>query len=74
MSTGANTYCLDFLPRMAAVHPWFYTNLLKLVVFQLIGLSVLKDNSYKAKTILQINKLGTYAKAKWMCYDSTHKQ
>ena len=29
ISTGPGAYCLDLLPSMVAVHPWFYTSLLK---------------------------------------------
>ena len=66
MSTGPGIYCLDLLPSMAAVHPWFYTSLLKPAGPQPSGPPALEDNSYKVEAILQINKHGTHAKVKWM--------
>ena len=65
---------LDFPPSMAAVHPWFHTSLLKPAGPQPAGPPVLEDDSYEVEAILQINKRGTYAKVKWMGYDSSHNQ
>ena len=62
MSTRPGTYRLDHSPNMAAIHPWFHTNLLKPAGPQPAGLCALEDDSCKVETILQINKRGTHAK------------
>ena len=69
MSKENVTYSLDFLPSMAAIHPWFYTNLFKPAGPQPAGPQpsrppALEDDSFEVKTILQINKHGIYAKVK----------
>ena len=64
MPTGPGTYHLDLLPSMAAIHPWFHTNLLKPAGPQPAGPPALEDDSYKVEAILQINKRGTHAKVK----------
>ena len=56
LSIGPDTYCLDLLPSMVAVHPWFYNSLFKPAGPQPAGPPVLEDDSYKVKAILQINK------------------
>ena len=46
ISTGPGTYCLDLLPSMAAIHPWFNTSLLKPAVPQPARGPAMEDNSY----------------------------
>ena len=74
MSTGPSTYCLDPPPSMAAVHPWFYTSLLKPAGPQTAGPPVLEDDSYEFKAIFQINKRRINAKVKWIGYNSSCTQ
>ena len=74
ISTVPCTYCLDLLPSIAAVHPWFYTSLFKPAGPQPAGPPALEDDSYKVEAILQINKHGTHAKVKWLGCDSSHNQ
>ena len=62
MSTVPITYCLGLLSSMAAVHPWFYSSLLKSDGSQPAKPSNLEDDPYEAKAILKINKRGTHAK------------
>ena len=64
MSTGPGIYCLDLLPSIAAVQPWFHTSLFKPAGPQPIKPPALEDDSYKVETILQINKHGTHDKVK----------
>ena len=59
---------------MTAIYPWFYTSLLKYARPQPGGLSALKDNFYKVKATLQINKQGKHSKVKWMGYDLSYNQ
>ena len=45
-------YCLDLLPSIATVHPWFYTSFFKPVGPQTAGSPVLEYDSCIAKAIL----------------------
>ena len=74
MSTGHGIYCLDLAPSLAAIHPWFYTSLLKPVGPQPAGPPALADDSYEVESILQINKHGIHTKVKWVGYDFTQNQ
>ena len=66
ISTGSSIHCLDILPSIAAIYPWFYTSLLKLCGPQPAWLPMLKDDSYEVEAIFQINKRGTNAKVNWL--------
>ena len=72
MFTGPGTYHLDLPPRMSAIHPWFYTSLLKPAGPQPAGPYVLEDNSYEDEAIFQINKHRIHAKVKWMILPITN--
>ena len=61
MSKGLGTYHLDLPPRVAAVHPWFYTSIPTLARSRSAGPSALEDECYELEAILQINKRGTHA-------------
>ena len=74
LSLGPGTYCLDFQPSMAALHPWFHTSLLKPTWSRPAGPPALEDDYYKVKVIIQINKHGTNAKVRWLGYDSYPNQ
>ena len=52
VSTGPGIYCLDLLPSMAAVQPWFHTGFLKPAGPQPSGPPALEDNCYKVGAIL----------------------
>ena len=74
MFSGPGTYHLALPSNMAAVYPWFHTNLLKPSGPQPSGPPALEDDSYKVEAILQITKHGTHAKVKWAGYNSSHNQ
>ena len=74
MSIGPATYSLDLPLSMTAVQLWFHTSLFKPAGPKLAGPTALADDSHKVEAILKINKCETYAKVKWMGYDSSHNQ
>ena len=74
MSRGPGTYCLDLLPSMASICPWFHNSLFKPAEPQCTGPPALADDSYKVQAIFQINKHGKHDKVKSMGYDSSQNQ
>ena len=64
LSIGHRTYHLHLPPSMAAVHPQFYTSLLKPIGPQPAGPPTLADDFYAVEAIFQIKKHKTYDKVK----------